>query len=73
VQAQVPIVPFDTCKTDYAPVSRLTITENQICAGTGAVDTCAGDSGGPMLSDQVRMVEDLVRLEVLLIRLGKNQ
>jgi hypothetical protein len=48
------VIPKSKCEADYAPVSRVKISDNQLCAGTGDRDTCTGDSGGPMLSDQVQ-------------------
>lgn len=47
-QAEVPIIPMDNCKAVYYDY---TITKNMFCAGhkRGRIDTCAGDSGGPLL------------------------
>lgn len=47
-EARVPLVSLETCN---APISYNGLLETtQLCAGfsTGAVDTCAGDSGGPL-------------------------
>ncbi|MGQ7846298.1 serine protease [Granulosicoccus sp. 3-233] len=47
-EARVPLVSLETCN---APISYNGLLEQeQLCAGfsTGAVDTCAGDSGGPL-------------------------
>ncbi|CAG0886266.1 unnamed protein product [Darwinula stevensoni] len=47
-EAEVPVVPGEMCKDVYQDYS---ITENMFCAGykRGRVDSCAGDSGGPLL------------------------
>ncbi|XP_055372000.1 uncharacterized protein LOC129605984 [Condylostylus longicornis] len=47
-QADVPIIPMENCKNVYKDY---TITNNMFCAGhkRGRIDTCAGDSGGPLL------------------------
>ncbi|KAH8369801.1 hypothetical protein KR093_000993 [Drosophila rubida] len=47
-QAHVPIIPMDNCRSVYQDY---TITKNMFCAGhrRGRIDTCAGDSGGPLL------------------------
>ncbi|XP_054719086.1 transmembrane protease serine 9-like [Uloborus diversus] len=47
-QAEVPVIPLDECRLSY---DDLFISENMICAGfdVGRVDSCAGDSGGPLL------------------------
>jgi len=50
-QATVPIVPINECQQDYSGVSRVRISDDQVCAGQGRRDSCAGDSGGPMLTD----------------------
>ncbi len=47
-EARVPLVSLETCNS---PISYNGLLEQtQMCAGfsTGAVDTCAGDSGGPL-------------------------
>ncbi|KAG9509990.1 Plasma kallikrein, partial [Fragariocoptes setiger] len=48
LQARVPIVSADDCRNVYKDY---TISDNMLCAGykRGRVDTCAGDSGGPLL------------------------
>lgn len=47
-QAKVPIADPDDCKKVY---ENYHITENMVCAGykLGRVDSCAGDSGGPLM------------------------
>ena len=45
------MVSHDDCKESYSNVNRVVLTRDQLCAGRGDTDTCAGDSGGPMLSD----------------------
>ncbi|KAF8796404.1 Chymotrypsinogen B like protein [Argiope bruennichi] len=47
-QADVPIVSDEECRAAY---SRYIISERMICAGfdTGRVDSCRGDSGGPLM------------------------
>lgn len=48
-QAQVPLVPAAECRAVYADYL---ISDNMLCAGfrRGRVDSCAGDSGGPLLA-----------------------
>lgn len=48
MHVQVPIIPNEDCKQVYRDY---TITKNMFCAGhrRGRIDTCAGDSGGPLL------------------------
>ncbi len=50
-QAQVPIAEMNDCKKMY---ENYFISPNMLCAGykRGKVDSCAGDSGGPLLMDK---------------------
>ncbi|KAF2364214.1 Serine proteases trypsin domain [Trinorchestia longiramus] len=50
-QAEVPIIPSASCRAVYKDYY---ITPNMFCAGYrgGRVDSCAGDSGGPLLCRQ---------------------
>ncbi|KAH8380358.1 hypothetical protein KR009_010168 [Drosophila setifemur] len=47
-KATMPIIPMNNCRKVYYDY---TITKNMFCAGhrKGLIDTCAGDSGGPLL------------------------
>ncbi|KAF7410331.1 hypothetical protein HZH68_004712 [Vespula germanica] len=47
-EAKIPIVSPETCRQVYVDYS---ITDNMFCAGyrRGKMDSCAGDSGGPLL------------------------
>ena len=58
MQANVPIIGKSSCEASYDPVAKVAISENQICAGNGNVDTCSGDSGGPLLTDQVKLINE---------------
>ncbi|MDM8528209.1 trypsin-like serine protease, partial [Anaerolineales bacterium HSG24] len=48
MEAEVPIVTNNTCNEAYSDIQ---ITDNMLCAGfdEGGVDTCNGDSGGPLI------------------------
>lgn len=50
-QAQVPVADMADCRTVYEDYY---ISPNMLCAGykRGRVDSCAGDSGGPLLFDK---------------------
>ena len=52
MQVEVPIVSRSTCKHAYSGYR--TIDNSMICAGyaEGGKDSCAGDSGGPMVCDE---------------------
>lgn len=52
-EAEVPIISNEECKNVYYDY---TITKNMFCAGhkKGRIDTCAGDSGGPILCRDTR-------------------
>ncbi|XP_038200783.1 mannan-binding lectin serine protease 1 isoform X3 [Arvicola amphibius] len=50
MEIEIPIVSYDTCQEAYAPLKK--VTKDMICAGEkeGGKDACAGDSGGPMMT-----------------------
>lgn len=50
-QAKVPVVDFDECKNSYGDSLE---SYKVICAGykEGRIDSCAGDSGGPLLVEK---------------------
>jgi len=53
-QANVPVVPQQECKNNYASFSTAVIDDTTICAGRGVRDACQGDSGGPLLSRKLQ-------------------
>lgn len=52
-QAEVPVVPAEECRDSYDDYY---ISDNMLCAGfdRGRVDSCSGDSGGPLLHKNER-------------------
>ena len=56
-QAQVPIAHVNDCKAVY---ENYFISNNMVCAGykRGKVDSCAGDSGGPLLFSKEGVFEE---------------
>ncbi|EGV96080.1 Mannan-binding lectin serine protease 1 [Cricetulus griseus] len=50
-QIEIPTVNHDTCQKAYTPLKKK-VTKDMICAGEreGGKDSCAGDSGGPMVT-----------------------
>ncbi|XP_043525382.1 plasminogen isoform X1 [Frieseomelitta varia] len=52
-EARIPIVSSEACRTVYEDYR---ITDNMFCAGyrRGKMDSCAGDSGGPLLCQDPR-------------------
>lgn len=51
----VPALPLDVCKGLYA-TRNLLVDDTMICAGFGGKDSCKGDSGGPVVDDQLVQV-----------------
>lgn len=48
-KAKLPIMSQDQCKTKFGSIE---ITDKQLCAGgLFAIDSCSGDSGGPLMSE----------------------
>ncbi|XP_046550548.1 plasma kallikrein-like [Haliotis rubra] len=51
-KAAVPLVPLNSCQRSYADNSFVLVSDRQLCAGyfgTGGIDACSGDSGGPLM------------------------
>ncbi|XP_067650851.1 trypsin Blo t 3-like [Haliotis asinina] len=51
-KAAVPLVPLNTCQRSYATNPYILVSERHLCAGylgTGGIDDCTGDSGGPLM------------------------
>lgn len=51
--ADVPIVDYEKCEANYIKIDQ-PLTDNMFCAGyleKGGVDSCVGDSGGPIVVD----------------------
>lgn len=50
-EARVPVVDFEDCKRSYGDFLK---THHVVCAGykEGQIDSCAGDSGGPLLVER---------------------
>ncbi|XP_046333461.2 trypsin Blo t 3-like [Haliotis rufescens] len=51
-KAAVPLVPRNSCQRAYSNNPYILVSERQVCAGyygTGGVDACTGDSGGPLI------------------------
>ncbi|XP_026245176.2 mannan-binding lectin serine protease 1 isoform X2 [Urocitellus parryii] len=51
MEIEIPIVNHHTCKENYAQRKKI-VTKDMLCAGEkeGGKDACAGDSGGPMVT-----------------------
>lgn len=58
-EAEVPIVSMYECRNQYKDSS---ITKNMFCAGHrhGRIDTCSGDSGGPLLCRSVYSIASFI-------------
>lgn len=54
-EIRVPLIPDRICRSSF----EFDLTQSQFCAGyaTGGVDTCAGDSGGPLMCEMFRPTE----------------
>lgn len=50
-QAPINLVGQPECDSAYGNIQRVTIGNDQVCAGNGQIDTCTGDSGGPIQSE----------------------
>lgn len=55
-QVQVPMVSQSNCASAYSNVGQVSIDDTKMCAGLGGKDSCNGDSGGALLSEQLQNV-----------------